>query len=79
MSEKCSTIVGGMGKMRSYRMQQTCRMFCVLGVLCGVMVGLSSCGWKEADEVIAEAEKMDKTEHVIYDDTAALAVMIRKL
>ena len=38
-----------------------------------------SCGWKDAKEVIATAEKMDKTEHVIYDDTAALAVMIRKL
>ena len=68
-----------MGKMRSYRMQQTCRMVCVVGVLCVVMCGVSSCGWKDAKEVIATAEKMDKTEHVVYDDTAAIAGVIRKL
>ena len=79
MSEKCSTFIGGMGKMRSYRMQQTCRMFCVVGVLCVVMCGGSSCGWKDAKEVIATAERMDKTEHVVYDDTAAIAGVIRKL
>ena len=79
MSEKCSTFVGGMGKMRSYRIQQTCRMFCVVGVLCVVMCGGSSCGWKDAKEVIAMAERMDKTEHVVYDDTAAIAGVIRKL
>ena len=68
-----------MEKMRSYRMQQTCRMFCVVGVLCSVMCGLCSCGWKETQEVIATAERMDKTEHVVYDDTAAIAGVIRKL
>ena len=68
-----------MEKMRLHRLQQVCRMFCVSGVFCGVMVGLSSCGWKEAQKVIAEAEKMDKTEHVIYDDTAAIAGVIRTL
>ena len=68
-----------MGKMRSYRMQQTCRMFCVVGVLCVVMCGVSSCGWKDAKEVIATAERMDKTEHVVYDDTAALSRTIRCL
>ena len=65
--------------MRSYRMQQTYRMFCVVGVLCVVMCGGSSCGWKDAQEVIATAERMDKTEHVVYDDTAAIAGVIRKL
>ena len=68
-----------MGKMRSYRMQQACRMFCVVGVLCSVMCGLCSCGWKDAKEVIATAERMDKTEHVVYDDTAAIAGVIRTL
>ena len=53
-------------------------MFCVVGVLCVVMCGGSSCGWKDAQEVIATAERMDKTEHVVYDDTAAIAGVIRK-
>ena len=38
-----------------------------------------SCGWKDAKEVIATAERMDKTEHVVYDDTAALGKAIRCL
>ena len=38
-----------------------------------------SCGWKDAKEVIATAERMDKTEHVVYDDTAAIAGVIRTL
>ena len=71
----CSTFVGGMGKVRLYGIQQACRIFCVLGVLCG----LCSCGWEGAKEVIATADKMDKTEHVVYDDTAAIAGVIRKL
>lgn len=54
-------------------------MFCVVGVLCVVICGLSSCGWKDAQEVIAAAERMDKTEYVVYDDTAAIAGVIRKL
>ena len=54
-------------------------MFCVVGVLCVVMCGLCSCGWKDAQEVVATAERMDKTEHVVYDDTAAIAGVIRKL
>ena len=54
-------------------------MFCVLGMLCGVMVGLSSCGWQEAKEVIAVADSLDQTEHVVYDDTAAIAGVIRTL
>ena len=40
---------------------------------------LCSCGWKDAKEVIATAERMDKTEHVVYDDTAAIAGVIRTL
>ena len=68
-----------MEKMRLYRIQQACRMFCVVGVLCVVMCGVSSCGWKDAKEVIATAERMDKTEHVVYDDTAALGRTIRCL
>ena len=54
--------------------QQACRIFCVLGVLCS----LCSCGWKGAKEVIAIAERMDKTEHIVHGDTAAIAGVIRK-
>lgn len=71
----CSTFVGGMKEVRLYGIQQACRIFCVLGVLCG----LCSCGWEGAKEVIATAERMDQTEHVVYDDTAAIAGVIRKL
>ena len=38
-----------------------------------------SCGWKDAKEVIATADSLDQTEHVIYDDTAALGRTIRCL
>ena len=54
-------------------------MFCVLGVLCWVMCGLSSCGWQDAQEVIAVADSLDRSEHVIYSDTAALSKAIRCL
>ena len=54
-------------------------MVCVLGVLFAVVCGLSACGWKEAKEVIAVADSIDQTEHVIYDDTAALGRTIRSL
>jgi tetratricopeptide (TPR) repeat protein len=40
---------------------------------------LASCGWQEAQEVIAMADSLDQTEHVIYDDTAALGQAIRTL
>jgi hypothetical protein len=43
------------------------------------MCGLSSCGWQRAKEVIAVADSLDQTEHVIYDDTAALGRTIRSL
>ena len=40
---------------------------------------LASCGWQEAKDVIAMADSLDQTEHVIYDDTAALGQTIRTL
>ena len=59
--------------------QQAYRMFCVVGVLCVVMLGLCSCTWQEAREVIAVADSIDQNCHVIYDDTAALGRVIRSL
>ena len=50
-------------------------LICVLGVVCIC----ASCKWQEAKEVIAVADSQDQTEHVIYDDTAALGGVIRKL
>jgi hypothetical protein len=47
-------------------------MVSLLGLVCGAMCGLSSCGWQEAKEVIAMADSIDQNCHVIYDDTAAL-------
>ncbi len=54
---------------------QACRLVCVLGLLCG----FASCGWQEAKEVIVLADSLDQTEHVIYDDTAAIGKAIRSL
>ena len=54
---------------------QACRVVCVLGLVCG----FSSCHWQEAKEVIAVADSLDQTDHVIYDDTAALGKAIRCL
>ena len=51
------------------------KLFCALGMLCVC----SSCQWREAQEVIAKADSIDQTEHVIYDDTAALRNVIRCL
>ena len=85
MSEKCSTFVGGrethhgMRSIAEHIRQKACRMVCVLGLVCGAMCGLSSCHWHEAKEVIAVADSLDQTEHVIYDDTAALGRTIRSL
>lgn len=50
-------------------------MSCMLILVCSLV----SCGWNGSQEVIAEAEKIDKAEHIIYDDTAALGGVIRKL
>ena len=78
MSEKCSTFVGGrethhgMRSIAEHICQKACRVVCVLGLVCGAMCGLSSCHWQEAKEIIAVADSLDQTEHVIYDDTAAL-------
>lgn len=68
-----------MKKFSVHMFQQAYRMFCVVGVLCVVMLGLCSCTWQEAREVIAVADSLDQTEHVIYDDTAALGRTIRSL
>ena len=68
-----------MKKFSVHMFQQAYRMFCVVGVLCVVMLGLCSCTWHEAREVIAVADSLDQTEHVIYDDTAALGRTIRSL
>ena len=57
----------------------TCRWFCVWGLVCSMLCGFSSCHWHEAKEVIALADSIDQTEHVIYDDTVALGNVIRKL
>ena len=50
-------------------------IICILGIL----HILTSCGWQEAKEVIAVADSLDQTEHVIYDDTAVLGRTIRCL
>ena len=68
-----------MKKFSVHMFQQAYRMFCVVGVLCVVMLGLCSCTWQEAREVIAVADSIDQNCHVIYDDTAALGRVIRSL
>ena len=68
-----------MKKFSVHMFQQAYRMFCVVGLVCGAMCGLSSCEWQEAKEVIAVADSLDQTEYVIYDDTAALGRTIRSL
>ena len=50
-------------------------ILCVLGLTCF----FTSCHWQEAKEVIAVADSLDQTEHVVYDDTAALGRTIRSL
>lgn len=64
-----------MRKAVAYLFRQTYRVICVLGC---VFI-LTSCGWREAKEVIATADSLDQTEHLIYDDTAALGKSIRCL
>ena len=54
----------------------------VLALIVSVVLLLcfSSCSsWHEAKAVIAMADSIDQTEHVIYDDTAALGKAIRCL
>ena len=85
MSEKYSTFVGGrethhgMRSIAEHICQKACRVVCVLGLLYVMMCAFTSCGWHEAKEVIAVADSLDQTEHVIYDDTAALGRTIRSL
>jgi hypothetical protein len=44
-----------------------------------LVCSFASCGWQEAKEVIVLADSIDQTEHVIYDDTAAIGKAIRSL
>ena len=71
----CCTFVGGMKNSLTHIWQCACRVVCMLGLL----YGLASCGWQDAKEVIVLADSIDQTEHVIYDDTAALGKAIRSL
>lgn len=75
ISEKYSTFVVGMKNTMVYMLRMACRMFCVLVLVCGMV----SCDWHEAGKVVAQAEMLDKTEHLIYDDTTALGGVIRCL
>ena len=68
-------LCGEMRKAVAYLFRQTYRVICVLGC---VFI-LTSCHWHEAKEVIATADNLDQTKHVIYDDTAALGGVIRRL
>ena len=48
-------------------------------LLLSLVLGCVSCQWHEAEAVIAMADSIDQTQHVIYDDTAALGLVIRQL
>ena len=48
-------------------------------LLLPLYLGCTSCHWHEAETVIAMADSIDQTQHVIYDDTAALGLTIRQL
>ena len=61
--------------LAGYIWQYVCRLVCMLGLVCS----FASCGWQEAKEVIVLADSIDQTEHVIYDDTAAIGKAIRSL
>ncbi len=68
-----------MKSLVAYIWQSACRVVCMLGLVCVLLCGFSSCRWQEAKEVIALVDSLDQTEHVIYDDTAALGKSIRSL
>ena len=55
--------------------QCVCRWVCMLGLACAI----SSCMWQEADAIVATADSIDQTQHVIYDDTVALRKAIHTL
>ena len=48
-------------------------------LLLSLVLGCASCQWHEAEAVIAMADSIDQTQHVIYNDTAALGLVIRQL
>ena len=79
MSEKCSTFVSKMRSAAGHILQRACRVVCVLGLLCIMMCAFNSCHWHEAKQVIITADSLDQSEHVVYDDTAALGRTIRCL
>ena len=60
-------------------LHHACRLLCMLVLGCGALCVLTSCRWHEAKDVIAMADSLDQTTHVIYDDTAALGSVIRCL
>ena len=62
-----------------YMWYNACRWVCMLGLMCGLACGMSSCRWHEAEAVIALADSIDQNEHVIYDDTVALRKAIQTL
>ena len=66
-------------KSLKYMWYNACRWVCVLGLMCGLACGMSSCRWHEAEAVIVLADSIDQTEHVIYDDTVALRKAIQTL
>ena len=55
------------------------RRWWIILLLLPLILGCASCQWHEAKEVIAMADSIDQTQHVIYDDTAALGGVIRTL
>ena len=64
-----------MKQTTSHILRWACTWSCILILVCP----LSSCGWKESQKVIAEAERIAETKLLVYDDTVALAEVIRKL
>lgn len=60
-------------------LHHACKLLCTLVLLCSALCGLTSCHWHEARKVIALADSLDRAEHVVYDDTAALSRTIRCL
>lgn len=74
-SKKGSNFASEMRNLQRHICQSACRVVCVLVLLCGLV----SCRWHAAEAVIAMADSIDQTEHVIYDDTVALREVIHTL
>ena len=69
ISQKSSTFAGVMNRLH------VVILFLLLFACC-----FTSCrSWQESRAVIAMADSIDQTHHVIYDDTAALGQTIRQL